>query len=176
MPTQGKNGIDNAKVRAMICAGMTAVQIAEELDVSPQTVRRWARETGITCNKEVNKSVRERAMDMTPGRAVEYLLNVLDILHGALCSDALHEVDDWPVHLTPAERRIMVALVDAGGRVLSVEHLISVMTLTGLRDEDDEGGERTLRVFVCKIRRKLPTSCGAIVNVWGRGYRFERGD
>lgn len=172
----GKNGIDSTKVRAMICEGMTAVQIAEEFEVSPQTVRRWARETGVTCNKEVCKSVSARAMDMTPGRAVEYLLNVLDILHGALCGDIEHEVDAWPVYLTPAERRIMIALVDANGRVLTVEQLISVMTLTGLRDEDDEGGERTLRVFVCKIRRKLPAACGAIVNVWGRGYRFERGD
>lgn len=158
------------KFVAMVKAGRTTAEIAEEFGVADRTARRWARERGVAANRAVLRSVRERAEEMTPGMAVPYLLDMLELLHESMCGEMGHEVDGWGVRFTPAERRLMICLVDRNG-IASRDALHSaIMFNTSMRDTDP----KMVQVLVCKIRRKLPASVGRIETVWGHGYRFVR--
>ena len=112
---------DPDKITALVKAGLTNAQIAEELDCVPATVRRWVREMGLVGNWEVYRNVRDRAEDMPPTQAKDYLLDVLALLHEAMVFQTEHEVDTWGIHLTPTERRILICLVDARGAVRAPE-------------------------------------------------------
>jgi DNA-binding response OmpR family regulator len=72
-----------------------------------------------------------------------------------------------PVHLTAKEFALLVALLEAGGRVLSRQRLL----------EDVWGytyaeGSRTVDVHVRRLREKLPELAGAILTVKSLGYRL----
>ncbi len=51
--------------------------------------------------------------------------------------------------------------------VVDFEHLVNVVY--GGRDEPEI---KIVDVLVCQIRRALGEHRGAVVTVWGRGYRF----
>jgi hypothetical protein len=162
--------MEKEKFVAMIRAGRTTAEIAEEFGVAWGTARRWAREQQVVARREVFRSVRERAEDMTPGAAVPWLLDMLELLHESMCGEPGHEVDGWAVHLTPAERRLMICLLDRGGTVRSEALHAAVMFNSTLRETD----LKLVTVMVCKIRRKLPAAVGRVETVWGHGYRFVR--
>ncbi len=77
--------------------------------------------------------------------------------------------------LTPAEFRILAALVRTPGRVFSRSQLLDLA-----RGEDFDGYERTIDVHVKNLRHKL-TAAGAgegcgIVTVYGIGYKIKEPD
>ena len=89
---------------------------------------------------------------------------------GALEVDRERHVVKWegqPVYLTAKEFSLLVALLEAKGRVLSRQNLL----------EDVWGytyaeGMRTVDVHVRRLREKLPGLAGRIVTVKSLGYRL----
>jgi DNA-binding response OmpR family regulator len=76
------------------------------------------------------------------------------------------------VGLTPQEFRLLMALVDADGRVLTRDQL-----LTSAWDPAYDGTDRTIDTFVRQLRLKLeadPESPRHLVTVRGAGYRLVR--
>ncbi|HSS62665.1 MAG TPA: response regulator transcription factor [Candidatus Limnocylindrales bacterium] len=75
-----------------------------------------------------------------------------------------------PMSLTPAEFRLLVALVQAGGRVLTRQALLDSLYGTSQGD----ALERTIDVHIGRLREKLGEQIDApryIVTVRGLGYR-----
>ena len=78
-----------------------------------------------------------------------------------------------PVALTRREFDLLRALVEAGGRVLSREHLLEhVWGYTAAGEIES----RTVDVHVRRLRQKLGPAGGLIGTVAGVGYRLERRD
>jgi DNA-binding response OmpR family regulator len=92
------------------------------------------------------------------------------IVIGALELDRVQHTVRWdgrPVHLTAKEFALLVALVDARGRVLSRQAL-----LEGVWGYSYAEGTRTVDVHVRRLREKLPGLAGRLVTVKSLGYRF----
>lgn len=81
-----------------------------------------------------------------------------------------HEVtvDGEPVKLTLTEFRLLAALVQANGRVLTRQHLMSRAMGPGITVT-----ERTIDVHMTAIRKKLGPYGAQIVTVRGVGYRAD---
>jgi len=74
-----------------------------------------------------------------------------------------------PVHLTAKEFALLVALIEAKGRVLSRQHLLE--TVWGYSYAE---GTRTVDVHVRRLREKIPALASAILAVKSMGYRLVR--
>ncbi len=79
----------------------------------------------------------------------------------------LVECDGTPVHLTAKEFALLVALVEAGGRVLSRQALLERVWGYSYAE-----GTRTVDVHVRRLREKLPALAPFIVTVKSFGYRL----
>ncbi len=79
-------------------------------------------------------------------------------------------VDGAPVSLTPREFDLLRALLEAGGRVLSREHLLGRVWGYARADEIES---RTVDVHVRRLRAKLGSEGRRLTTVKGVGYRFE---
>jgi DNA-binding response OmpR family regulator len=91
----------------------------------------------------------------------------LDIEHRLLYLGA---GDAGPIALTPMETRLLAALMDAAGQVVSRAHLMRTVWNTQFL-----GDTRTLDVHVCWLRHKLevdPACPRRIVTHRGRGYEL----
>jgi DNA-binding response OmpR family regulator len=75
------------------------------------------------------------------------------------------------VHLTAKEFALLVALLEAKGRVLSRQSLLEEVWGYSYAD-----GTRTVDVHVRRLREKIPAIASAIVTVKSLGYRLEPGD
>jgi len=75
---------------------------------------------------------------------------------------------DSALELTRVEFDLLSALVRRKGQAITRSWLVSHVL-----DPEREGGERTLDVHISRLRKKLGTHGGALVTVWGVGYRFE---
>jgi DNA-binding response OmpR family regulator len=71
------------------------------------------------------------------------------------------------VHLTAKEFALLLALIDAHGRVLSRQQLLEAVWGYSFAD-----GTRTVDVHVRRLREKLPALADSIVTVKGLGYRW----
>jgi DNA-binding response OmpR family regulator len=74
-----------------------------------------------------------------------------------------------PVHLTAKEFALLVALVEADGRVLSRQALLE--SVWGYSYAE---GTRTVDVHVRRLREKLPGLAARLITVKSLGYRFAR--
>lgn len=72
-----------------------------------------------------------------------------------------------PVHLTAKEFALLVALLEAGGRVLSRRKLLEDVWGYSYAE-----GTRTVDVHVRRLREKLPELAASIVTVKSLGYRL----
>lgn len=72
-----------------------------------------------------------------------------------------------PVHLTAKEFALLVALLEAGGRVLSRQRLLEDVWGYSYAE-----GSRTVDVHVRRLREKLPELANAILTVKSLGYRL----
>ena len=73
------------------------------------------------------------------------------------------------VHLTAKEFALLLALVDAHGRVLSRQRLLEQVWGYSFAE-----GTRTVDVHVRRLREKLPTLANSIDTIKGVGYRWAR--
>jgi phosphate regulon transcriptional regulator PhoB len=78
-----------------------------------------------------------------------------------------------PLTLTPKEFELLHVLMEASGRVLSREHLLTRVWGYARADEIES---RTVDVHVRRLRAKLGQEGQRIATVKSVGYRFERGD
>lgn len=78
-------------------------------------------------------------------------------------------VEGKPIHLTLTEFRLLSAMIQAGGRVLSRQHLMAKAMGPGITVT-----ERTIDVHVTSIRRKLGEFWDLVRTVRGVGYRATR--
>jgi DNA-binding response OmpR family regulator len=74
-----------------------------------------------------------------------------------------------PVHLTAKEFALLLALVEADGRVLTRQAL-----LEGVWGYSYAEGTRTVDVHVRRLREKLPSLAGRLITVKSLGYRMAR--
>jgi DNA-binding response OmpR family regulator len=91
--------------------------------------------------------------------------------HGALQVDRTRHTVRWKgqaVHLTAKEFALLVALLEADGRVLSRQVLLE--SVWGYRYAE---GTRTVDVHVRRLREKLPGLAPQLITVKSRGYRLE---
>jgi len=92
--------------------------------------------------------------------------------HGALQVDRARHTVRWQgqdVHLTAKEFALLVALLEADGRVLSRQAL-----LEGVWGYSYTEGTRTVDVHVRRLREKLPGLAPELITVKSRGYRLAR--
>ena len=75
-----------------------------------------------------------------------------------------------PVELTPKEFDLLHALLEAGGRVLSREHLLNRVWGYARADEIES---RTVDVHIRRLRSKLGAEERRIATIKGVGYRLE---
>jgi DNA-binding response OmpR family regulator len=94
------------------------------------------------------------------------------LVFGALQVDRARHTVTWngqPVRLTAKEFSLLVALLEAGGRVLSRQSLLE--NVWGYSYAE---GTRTVDVHVRRLREKLPEMASSIVTVKSLGYRLAR--
>jgi two-component system, OmpR family, alkaline phosphatase synthesis response regulator PhoP len=94
------------------------------------------------------------------------------IVRGPLEVDRLRHIISWegkPVHLTAKEFALLVALLEAQGRVLSRQALLEDVWGYSYAE-----GTRTVDVHVRRLREKIPGLAPAIVTVKSLGYRLLR--
>ncbi len=92
------------------------------------------------------------------------------IVSGALEVDRARHTVRWkgePVALTAKEFALLVALVEAGGRVLSRQSLLQRVWGYSYAE-----GTRTVDVHVRRLREKLPGLAGRLITVKSVGYRW----
>jgi len=92
---------------------------------------------------------------------------------GELEVDASRHVVRWArtaVHLTAKEFALLVALLEARGRVLSRQQLLEDVWGYSYAE-----GTRTVDVHVRRLREKIPGLAGSILTVKSLGYRLARG-
>ena len=91
---------------------------------------------------------------------------------GALEIDAARHTVRWegqPVHLTAKEFALLLALVEANGRVLTRQSLLEQVWGYSYAE-----GTRTVDVHVRRLREKLPGIADRLVTVKSLGYRVTR--
>ncbi|HSD65329.1 MAG TPA: response regulator transcription factor [Vicinamibacteria bacterium] len=93
---------------------------------------------------------------------------------GALEIDAARHTVRWegqPVHLTAKEFALLLALVEAKGRVLTRQSLLERVWGYSYAE-----GTRTVDVHVRRLREKLPGIADRLITVKSLGYRMARED
>jgi DNA-binding response OmpR family regulator len=119
--------------------------------------------------KELVARVRALFRRLERGEAEERLLSF-----GGLEIDVTRHTAKWngeAVHLTAKEFALLVALLEARGRVLSRQAL-----LEGVWGLSYTEGTRTVDVHVRRLREKLPGLAGNIITVKSLGYRMAEED
>lgn len=161
------------RVAKLAMDGMTISEIADELDLSYDGVRHHLYRAGIRARRETSRTIRDKLEVLKPMAAVEYLLGIIE--NYEMISNDHHEIDQMPFNLTPTERRLMMALYNANGRMVTKETLYNAMYIDALPG-DDPRDDKIVNVLICKIRQKMPESIGRIETVWGTGFRFFRAE
>jgi DNA-binding response OmpR family regulator len=106
-----------------------------------------------------------RRLERKPDDEIPLVLKALEV-------DRLRHVVRWEghaVHLTAKEFALLVALLEARGRVLSRQAL-----LEGAWGYTYAEGTRTVDVHVRRLREKIPALASSIVTVKSLGYRLDR--
>lgn len=110
------------------------------------------------------RAVLRRAHPESPGRVYRDGTIVLDLARHAVT------VAGAPVALTPKEFDLLQVLLEASGRVLTREHLLTRVWGYAHADEIES---RTVDVHVRRLRAKLGHAGTRIATVKGVGYRFD---
>jgi hypothetical protein len=178
---------NRAKMAVLARAGATQTQAAEELGTSRASVARMERATGVTFRRDNYtglrsdlsdvvyedavlidpEDLRQRAYDMKPLDAVNYLIGILEGLTHRLPDMTLKP---WPgMRLSKVEARLLHHLDIRGGRVCTRE---AIMTALYHSEPGDWPDIKIVDMFVCKLRKKLVQTPFTIETVWGVGYRL----
>lgn len=79
-------------------------------------------------------------------------------------------VDDAPLDLSPSEWRILAALSEADGAVVSTLMIMGVL----YSPLDEAAGPKIADVLICRLRKKLGPVHDRVAAIWGRGYYLAR--
>jgi len=93
-----------------------------------------------------------------------------EYVHGPLrVNFNTHEVfvDDVPIELTPIQFKLLKALIEANGKVLSRQQLLDMVW-----GVDYYGDVRTVDVHIARLRKKIEKGNPLIATVKGVGYRW----
>lgn len=179
------------KMAALAQAGCTTTQAASALGTSRASIRRMEQSTGVLFRRDDRtglkpredavetalqaeavlidpEDLRERAMDMKPLDAVDFLLGILEGLTHRL---PVMTLEPWPgMRLSKQEARLLHHLDLRDGKVATKEALMAAL----YHEEPGDWPEiKIIDVFVCKLRKKLEETPFSIVTVLGVGYRLE---
>jgi len=76
---------------------------------------------------------------------------------------------DRTVAMSPSEWRILAAIAEADGAVVS-----TAMLMGALYDHPEPTtGPKIADVLLCRLRKRLGPEAGRIIAIWGRGYRLD---
>ena len=118
------------------------------------------------------RNFREVALSMQPRQAVDYLLRCIDDLLDSQ-NDTSHEIDTaFGTMLQPVIRRIWIYLVDANGRIVSINQIADAVYFDLASDERPV--QSTVRKNIQRAMQYNTPNYGKIINVRGLGYRFVR--
>lgn len=160
---------DTDDLRAFVQSGATLADIAAELDTNKGAIRRALGRRDMRATRAECQTLRQRVQTMRAPDAVEFLLDCFEVLAGSMAGADDHPVDAWGIRLTPTERRMLICLHDAGGGLRNKNSLLDAMTF----DRPGDGPSiKSVDVYICKLRRKLPARVGRIETVHWHGYRF----
>lgn len=160
------------ELREMVEDGDTISEIAATLGITYNAVRGRLRRAKLKVTQQSCVTIRMRVDKMKPLDAVEYLLGVVEE-YSSVSPIGDHEVDSWRRGFTASERRLLIALVDAGETGLTKDSCYTALYFDVV-DADSLPQLKIVDVFLCKARSKIPANVGSILTDWGRGYRFER--
>lgn len=105
-------------------------------------------------------------MDGIVERATDVVeIGALWVSPSQVCEARVH---GRPIRLSDARRRLLAALLSAGGRVVTRQELYKVA-----RDADLPGRSRAIDVHIAGIRKALGPLGRTIVSVRGIGYRVD---
>ncbi len=180
-----------AKMVNLAAVGATPSQAAAALGTSRASIARMERATGVTFRRDDKTGLRppedaveaavqagvmlvdpdhlrERAYDMKPAEAVDFLLGVLEGLTHRLPEMTL---EPFPgLVLTKMEARLLHHLDLRDGKPCTKEALMAALYHS---EPGDWPEVKLIDVFVCKLRAKLKETPFSIVTIWGVGYRLE---
>ena len=147
---------------------MSIGEVSDMTGKSDNAVRSAFERRGVVLTSTDAQSLRTKAAKMEPGEAVEYLLDVCEMI-SFVNLEQEHPTDFLKV--SPLERRMLRCLYDAGGLNVPKDALFWAMY-------HDRNGEtelpdiKIIDIYVCKLRKVLKGSDWKIETVWGEGYRL----
>lgn len=142
---------------------------------------RWRRKDGrIVWAEHREAAIRDRRGDLVaiegvarhvrdPTRGTEPTIRIVDGLRIDLAGQAVH-VDGRPVHLTPAELKLLLCLTERLGSVVSRAELTRCLWRS-----EFTGGGHACESYISTLRHKIERDPGfpeRIVTVRGRGYKY----
>jgi len=116
-------------------------------------------------------SLRAQVEHLPPSQALEYALSAYERLATALLGHEPHPVDSLVPGMTPQQRRILITMYDAPGKVFSHQDLLEAATFDSGKDSY-ANAKQFLRIQVFYLREKVPTAVGLIKTERKRGYSF----
>ncbi|MCA1775704.1 MAG: winged helix-turn-helix domain-containing protein [Loktanella sp.] len=159
---------DDLRARA---ATSTIREISDDLDIPYDSVRAMLNRRNIRARREAEKSLLDKADEMPPKEARDFLMQVVSAMFALTLPNAEHPVYEIP-GLAPVERAILARLMDGGGRTVPVAALVAAASVASKHFETMD--RCCLRVHISHLRKKLPPQIGRIVVTYGEGYRLER--
>jgi DNA-binding response OmpR family regulator len=116
-------------------------------------------------------SLRAQIADLPTQEALEYVLSAYEQLATALIGEEPHPVDKLVPGMTPQQRRILITMYDAPGKVFTHADLLEAATFDAAKDTY-ANAKQFLRVQIFHLREQVPTAVGLIKTQWSRGYSF----
>lgn len=95
---------------------------------------------------------------------------------GIICDDNRGEIrfrGKFIRNLTSHEFMLFRMLLDAKGRAISKENILTLLYSARVIADDEVPEIKIVDVFICKLRRKLKPLGIELATIWGRGYRVE---
>jgi len=181
-------GVVEGRVDAVTFTTQTAivhlVTIARRLGLADELVARFARTTtaacvGPVCAQRARSTGLSNVIEPRRARIGSMVRELARVFEGRSCRitaagvslelrGRLATVDGSSVLLTDRERDVLVALVEAGGRVVSKGELLREIWDT------PTGDAHVIEVTVGRLRQRLPEAGRLIQTVHRRGYRLVR--
>lgn len=150
--------------------GMGQQELATELGTTRTRVCRAEKKYGIYLPRFPERKrtgfvrVRDKVNGLQPTQAVEFLLDLVEELMGEDVDPS--EIEQYK--LSSKEKTLLVALLSRKDRVVSEGVLLQCLYPIGGYPESD-----IIKVYMCKVRKKIRNSPWVIYNVHGQGYRLE---
>lgn len=150
--------------------GVRTTDIAEVYGCRRSRVRQALYDQGVVSVRMPPKDWWERAQDMRPYEAVEYLRDIIEEFIPGLSGDH-HATDNWGLTLTGRERTVLRCLYDRSPYLATKDMLLSAISVG--KSAEEVPGKRVIDVYVYHLRKKVPSSKAKIVTRRGRGYALE---